>query len=164
MCRQHAVPLRALAARMAGCCSELADVLGGRRALKEALPSLTAMEAAYAELVGEVGASLQDAHGPPSSRAVHFNMILATLFTLCTRVGAGGKGGAGRVCAPGVVDAGGVWALSMVGAQGAVAAPFLALQRDWRQAGGPRWQCPPSQAPCNSPPTNPIDRRFGSSS
>ncbi|KAL6770813.1 hypothetical protein ACKKBF_B32780 [Auxenochlorella protothecoides x Auxenochlorella symbiontica] len=84
--RQHARLLRALAASMAGCCNELADVLSGQLSLKEALPVLKAMEAAYAELVGEVGASLQDAHAPPSSRAVHFNMILATLFTLCTRI------------------------------------------------------------------------------
>ncbi|KAL6769893.1 hypothetical protein ACKKBG_A32775 [Auxenochlorella protothecoides x Auxenochlorella symbiontica] len=84
--RQHAGPLRTLAAAMAACCTALAEVLRGRSPLAGATPALLQMESAYVALVDAAAEAMEGGEGDLSGRAVSFSMLMATLYTVCTRL------------------------------------------------------------------------------
>ncbi|KAK2080116.1 hypothetical protein QBZ16_002512 [Prototheca wickerhamii] len=87
--RRHAGSLRALGGAVAGCCEALAAVLADGRPLAEAAPALEAMEARYEALVDEAERALLGASGAGaalSARMVSYNMMVATFFTVCTRL------------------------------------------------------------------------------
>lgn len=87
--RRHAGSLRALGGAVAGCCEALAAVLADGRPLAEAAPALEAMEARYEALVDEAERALLGASGADaalSARMVSYNMMVATFFTVCTRL------------------------------------------------------------------------------
>lgn len=90
--RQHAGPLRTLAAAMAACCTALAEVLRGRSPLAGATPALLQMESAYVALVDAAAEAMEGGEGDLSGRAVSFSMLMATLYTVCTRVRKRGLG------------------------------------------------------------------------
>lgn len=86
-----------MAAALEACCAALGCILRGTRTLRQDLTALRDMEVAFAALLAEAGEDLGGQAGTggagaaaeASTSGMSFSLFIATLFTVCTRVGRG---------------------------------------------------------------------------